>query len=314
MVTTIDCHYLKPQLAAAYLLHCGPKACFIDNNTSRALPYLLAALKQAGYTPDAVEYIIITHVHLDHAGCTGALLQHCPQAKVVAHPRAAPHLINPERLIRSAESVYGPEEFRRLFGEIVPVPEEKIIIPQDGDILRCGDNELQFIYTRGHANHHFAILDRTTKSVFTGDTFGIAYPQLQHGSTPFVFPSTSPTDFDAAEALQSYQKILTCGAQRAYLTHFGVLEDIQRACAMLVSYTEFAAKLLQQLLQRTNYSGAENYQFAHTSWKNFFAEELARRGIAITPEIEELLAMDCDLNAQGLVFVAERARRKTAHA
>ncbi|WP_041949049.1 MBL fold metallo-hydrolase [Turneriella parva] len=311
MTTTIDCEYVMPKVAAAYLLHCGDKACFIDNNTNHAVPLLLAALKDNGFKPDDVAYIIITHVHLDHAGATGLLLEHCPKATVIAHPRAAPHVIDPSRLVQSAQSVYGEAEFKKLYGTIQPVPESRVYIPADGEVMQVGDTELQFIYTRGHANHHFVILDRKTNSIFTGDSFGIAYPMLQHGSRPFLFASTSPTDFDAAEARASYAKIVATGAAQAYPTHFGVWSDLRAGHAMLSEHMTQIEKIFEAL-KSGDTGSAEPYAFARSAIEAWFAGQLAERGINLTAAEQQMLGLDIDLNAQGLVFAAARARKKAA--
>lgn len=310
MVTTIDCNYVMPEVAAAYLLHCGDKACFIDNNTNHCVPDLLKGLASAGYKPEDVAYIIITHVHLDHAGATGLLLTHCPNAKVVAHPRAAPHVIDPSRLVKSAQGVYGEENFRKLYGDIVPVPEDRVVIPADGDTLTVGDTELTFIYTRGHANHHFVIVDKKTQSVFTGDSFGIAYPMLQKGSAPFLFPSTSPTDFDAAEARISYDKILHCGAKQAYPTHFGVWNDLTAGHKMLHEYINHAEQIYNTLVSATDPSPENDYKTAYAGYKELFDKELAARGVTVSGEEHKILELDLDLNAQGVAFAAQRARKK----
>lgn len=307
-IITIDCNYVMPRVAAAYLIRCGEKACFVDNNTNHSVPALLSALKENGYTPEQVSHIIITHVHLDHAGGTGLLLTHCPNAVVVAHPRAAPHVIDPSRLVKSAQQVYGVDNFRKLYGDIVPVPENRVVIPADGEIIKVGDKSLQFIYTRGHANHHFSIYEQTTKSIFTGDSFGLAYPMLQHGSKPFLFPSTSPTDFDAAEARLSYDKILASGAERAYPTHFDVWSDMKGGYTMLNSYLNQIENLYNSLL--TELDAEKIPALARAGFDAFFAEELKARGITLSQQEKEVLEMDIDLNAQGIAFAAARARKK----
>ena len=307
-IITIDCNYVMPRVAAAYLVRCGDKACFIDNNTNYSVPALLAALKDNGYRPEQVSHIIITHVHLDHAGGTGLLLTLCPNAVVVAHPRAAPHVIDPSRLVKSAQQVYGEENFRKLYGDILPVPENRVVIPSDGEVIQIGDKSLQFIYTRGHANHHFSIFEQTTKSIFTGDSFGIAYPMLQGGSKPFLFPSTTPTDFDAAEARISYEKILATGAERAYPTHFDVWSDMQGGFTMLNGYLNRIENLYNSLLAAPE---AEKIPaMARAGFDAFFADELHARGISLSAKEKKVLEMDIDLNAQGIAFAAARARKK----
>ncbi len=310
MVTTIDCHYVRENIAAAYLLHCGTKACFIDNNTNYAVPSLIKALAGAGYKPEDVEFIVITHVHLDHAGGTGLLLKACPNAKVIAHPRAAPHLIDPSRLVKSAQAVYGEKKFHDLYGSLESVPAERVITPTDGERLAVGDTELTFIYTRGHANHHFVIVDKKTQSVFTGDSFGIAYPMLQRGTKPFLFPSTSPTDFDAQEALKSLELVLASGAKQAYPTHFGVWKDMQAGADMLSGYLKEAQLLFDTLVAAKDNTPEEDYKVAFGMWRSLFDRELAARGVVLTEDENKMLQLDLDLNAQGVAFAAERARKK----
>ncbi|MBV6493936.1 MAG: Hydroxyacylglutathione hydrolase [Turneriella sp.] len=308
-IVTVDCHYVQPKVAAAYLLRSGDTACFIDNNTNYAVPYLLEALKNCGYTPENVSHIIITHVHLDHAGGTGLLAQKCPNAVVVAHPRAAPHLIDPSRLVKSAQAVYGEENFKALYGDIVPVDEKRIVIPADGEVLNFGNRKLEFIYTRGHANHHFVINDKTSKSIFTGDSFGIAYPLLQHGKTPFLFPSTSPTDFDAHEARISYDKILNSGAEVAYPTHFGAWHDIPLGRKMLSAALDEIENTFNAIYKSTMDDKAAN-SFAREKIEKYFAHELNARGITLDANGKTILDMDIDLNSQGIAFAALRARKK----
>ncbi len=222
---TIDCHYMGPRRTAAYLVVEDRRAAFIDNNTVHAVPHLLKGLEGVGQTPEQVEYLIVTHVHLDHAGGTAALLAHCPNATVIAHERAARHLIDPSRLVAGAKQVYGEARFDELYGQIDPIDEARVRIVQDDETLDFGDRTLRFLYTLGHAKHHFAVYDSGTNSVIAGDAFGIAYPDLQNGDRPFIFCGSSPTDFDPPEARKSVQRILDTGAQQVHVGHFGTVPD-----------------------------------------------------------------------------------------
>lgn len=308
-VTIIDCHYVYEKTAASFLLDAGNEAAFIETNTSHALPYLLSALKDKNISTKKVKYIIITHVHLDHAGGTAALLQHCPNATVVAHPRAARHIIDPQRLVESARMVYGHELFEKLYGTIAGVPAERIITPEDGSSLALGDRELRFFYTRGHANHHFVIFDTKDRTVYTGDSFGIAYPLLQSGSRPFIYPSTTPTDFDPAEAHRSYDLIASLGARRAILTHFGEWGDISTGTAELHRLMNEIEKIYAYLLKHDlNQEKAAAY--AEEQLESLFLKELRERGIYPTEEQLQMLRIDTGINAQGIVFSALRQKKK----
>jgi glyoxylase-like metal-dependent hydrolase (beta-lactamase superfamily II) len=308
MIHTIDCNYLYPRFAASYLVENSGRALFIDNNTTHSAPLLLKALSRAGLKPEAVEYLIITHVHLDHAGGTSALLRACPNAQVLAHPRAVRHLVDPSRLIAGAQTVYGVKDFERLYGRIEPIAETRVRAVADGETLSFGTNELQFVFTRGHANHHTCILlDRGPNSViFTGDSFGLAYPSLQ-GSGLFVFPSTSPTDFDAAEARKSIQKILDTGARKAFLTHYGALEDLVGAAAQLNRAIDFSERLLEEA-QTSALPDARLAPFCEERLRTWMGAELEARGMSGSAEAQALVKLDVELNAAGLAHVATQRR------
>ncbi len=302
-VVTIDCDYLSRQFAAAFLrVTPSGEAAFIENNTVHAVPILLKAMSEAGVRPEQIRYLIITHVHLDHAGGTAALLKHCPQATVLAHPRAAKHLIDPAKLVASAQAVYGVDRFKEVYGQIEPVSESRVRIMEDGSQAPLGNSALHFLHTRGHAKHHFVVHDPDADTVFTGDAFGLCYPSLQRAQQ-FIFPSTSPTDFEPEEALKSIDRILSLGTSRAHLTHFGPIQELRRAAEQLRPQIEFSRSVVEK------YRG-QALPF----------EELARRiepelkleldramrasGLTPTAEDWDRLALDLEVNAQGLAWVA----------
>lgn len=306
-VVTIDCQYMRPRFAASYLLVEGEMAAFVENNTAHSVPLLLDALRSRGLTPEQVRYLIVTHVHLDHAGGSSALMRACPNATLLAHPRAAPHLIDPTRLVSSARRVYGESAFRELYGEITPIDGRRVRVMQDGDKLRFGARNLRFIHTRGHANHHFCVHDDRADGVFTGDSFGLAYPDLQ-GHGLFVFPSTSPTDFIPSEARRALRKILDTGARRAFLTHFGEVTDLNEAARQLGEHLDFSESLLNEAAAAGD-EGEELVAVCEERLREYFEAELRRRGFT-TPESTpwEILELDLGLNAQGIAYAAEKMR------
>lgn len=310
-VHTIDCHYLdRPRYAAAYLIVDGDEAAFVDNNTQHALPRLLSTLETAGYKPEQVRYLIVTHVHLDHAGGTSALAEACPQATVVAHPRAVRHIIDPGKLVDSASAVYGAESFKRMYGCIEPIAEPRVRAMADGERLTLGQRTLCFLHTRGHANHHFCIADSASEAVFTGDAFGLHYPDLQ-GPGPFAFPSTSPTDFDAELARQSIRRIVACHPRRLYPTHFGAVEDIATTAAQLVRHLDFAEQLVSEAVS-SDVPDAELAAVARPRLCDYFRGQLDQHGgLAAAASTWELIGLDIDLNAQGIASAAMKQRAKT---
>jgi glyoxylase-like metal-dependent hydrolase (beta-lactamase superfamily II) len=306
-IGTIDCHYIKPLLACAYIMVEGSEVAFIENNTSLAVPYLLDGLRELGRTPDQVKYVIITHVHLDHAGGSGLLMQHCRNATLIAHPKAGRHMVDPSRLIASSIQVYGEETFRRLYGEIVPVPEDRVQLMNDGDELKLGSRRLQFFHTRGHANHHFCIFDSKSRGVFTGDTFGIAYPVLQKAG-PFIYPTSTPTDFDPAEARLSLTKIRNTGCSRLYLTHFGEFTALDDGEAQMRSGLDFLEGLLEETIGQLKAGQTVEVMQGYNAAAiiEWMKGEVKRREFYVDEEGEEMLRLDAELNAQGIVFAASR--------
>eukprot|EP01127_Copromyxa_protea_P011860 TRINITY_DN3025_c0_g1_i2.p1 TRINITY_DN3025_c0_g1~~TRINITY_DN3025_c0_g1_i2.p1 ORF type:complete len:271 (-),score=46.12 TRINITY_DN3025_c0_g1_i2:260-1072(-) len=249
-ITTIDCRYMnRANCAAAYMISHQQEVAFVDNNTNGSVPLLLSALKNTGLSPKHVKYIIITHIHLDHAGGTSALAKACPYATILAHPRAAPHLVDPTRIIAGAKSVYGEAMFNEVYGNIEAIPSERVVQIADGAKLNLGSSELEFIHTRGHAKHHMVVHDMSSKSVITGDTFGVSYfPFFKElgGKQGVLFPSSSPVDFEPDEAHISIEKILATKAERAYPTHFGVWEDLPRGAKMLHDGIDFFTEIMNE--------------------------------------------------------------------
>ncbi|HEV7713950.1 MAG TPA: MBL fold metallo-hydrolase, partial [Steroidobacteraceae bacterium] len=127
-ITAVDTEYVRPGLAASHIIEARGRAAFVDVGTTHSVPYLLAALDVLGVARSAVDYVFLTHVHLDHAGGAGRLMQELPNAQAVLHPRGSPHLVEPEKLIAASKTVYGEELYRRLYGDIVPIPAERVIV------------------------------------------------------------------------------------------------------------------------------------------------------------------------------------------
>ena len=223
-VWCIETGLYRQGLAACYLVRGGGRLAFIDTGTAHTVPLLLAVLAELGHGPADVDYVIPTHVHLDHAGGAGLLLQHCPTAKLAIHPNGAPHMIDPARLTAGATAVYGAAEFAAAFGGLVPVPEERVLVLEDGATLDLGGRVLNFLDTPGHANHHGCIHDPLTRACFTGDTFGIAYRELYTPTGPYLFAPTTPVAFDPDAWQLSLDRLMALEPQAMYLTHYGRLD------------------------------------------------------------------------------------------
>ena len=207
-VHAIDLGYTRPELAASHLIVRDGRAAFVDTGPNGSVPRLLAGLDAVGVAREAVDYVLLTHVHLDHAGGAGELLRALPNAAAVLHPRGAANLIDPTRLEAGTRAVYGDRAYDALFGRLVPIPESRIVAAADDQVLTLGRSRLRLLATPGHALHHLAIHDETAGAVFSGDVFGLSYRVFDNfEGEPFIFPTTSPTQFDPVQAHASIERI-----------------------------------------------------------------------------------------------------------
>ncbi|MBM9589637.1 MBL fold metallo-hydrolase [Leptospira sp. 201903075] len=306
-VLTIDTEYANfHQVASAYLIEEEGRGVVVETNTTHAIPKILKAMESRGVGPQNLDYVIVTHVHLDHAGGAWALLEACPGATLLAHPKTAKHLMDPSLLIKSATSVYGKENFDSLYGEIKPIPKERIRVMEDGEWLEWEGHSFQFLYTKGHANHHFCIYDKKTNGIYTGDSFGISYPHLENGKR-FIFPTTTPTDFDSTEAIRSLDRILDTGAEVAYLTHFGPIGDLKENASDLKEGLTLCEEAISELESVTK---EERLPFMESKVKAMIQTLARKHSITLTASDWKLLHLDVNLNAQGLVYAFEKTKSK----
>lgn len=303
---TIDCDLL-PRFTAAYLRIAGDECAFVEAHTSHALPKLLAALAANGKKPEQVRYLIVTHAHLDHAAGASAVLAACPNATLVAHPRAARNLIDPARLIAGATEVYGAERFAKLYGVVAPIPARRVKTLADGETIDLGDAKLQALHTAGHAWHHFAVDDPRLSTVYTGDTFGLVYPALQRGIR-FALATTSPTGFHAAEARKSVDRILGLGRDSACLTHFDEVRDLAECGRQLHRWIDRSDRWVQEgAASAMDRPALETW--ISEALRAAIVEETSSRGLALDLSDWQLLALDIELNGQGLAHAVEGHRK-----
>ena len=304
---TIDAD-VTPAFTACYLRLAGDECAFIEAHTAHATPRLLAALAAAGRRPEDVRYVVVTHAHLDHAAGASALLAACPNATLLAHPRAAKNLIDPAKLIEGATAVYGAERFRTLYGSIAPIPAARVRTLADGESFALGGAQLTAWHTSGHAYHHFIVDDPATSTVFTGDTFGLVYPALQrHGR--FALPSTSPTGFNADEAHKSLAKVLSLGERWVCPTHYDAYDDGKEIAAQLGRFIDRAQAWVDVEVNGGDEAPAASLEVRlQAEWWAAIAEEAPW----LTPEDQKLLALDVELNAQGLAYVIQTQKAAAA--
>jgi glyoxylase-like metal-dependent hydrolase (beta-lactamase superfamily II) len=301
-VYAIDTGFHRDHFDAAYLVVHEGRAAFIDTGTNFGVPRLLAALDALGLPRDAVDWVIPTHVHLDHAGGVGLLMRELPHAKVLVHPRGARHLIDPSALWAGATAVYGPEEMARSYGELVPVPAERVLTSRDEQTVLLAGRPLLIADTPGHARHHHCIWDAASRGWFTGDTFGLSYREFDTARGAWIVPTSTPVQFEP-EALQaSIRRLLSAEPACMYLTHYGRVEDVPRLGALLLSLVQGLAAIGQ-----AHRHAADRHDALKSAQLDLFLRSLREHGCEM-PEarIAQLLAIDLELNAQGLAVWLDR--------
>jgi glyoxylase-like metal-dependent hydrolase (beta-lactamase superfamily II) len=302
-IHVVDAEYVRPGLAAVHLVIEGDRAALIDTGTGPGVPNVLAALAELGVAPSGVDYVIVTHVHLDHAGAAGALLAACPNARLVVHPKGARHLIDPSKLVQSALAVYGEVAFRAHHGDIVPAPAERVIEAGDGFVLDFGRRRFSFIDTPGHARHHYCIHDSLGNGIFTGDTFGISYREFDVAGRPFIFPTTTPVQFEPAPLHASFDRIVASGATAAYLTHYGRVTGLPR---LVTDLHELLDRYVELALAAPG-AGAARHAWLAGEMETLLLKRARAHGCSLEDAtIKALLANDVDLNTQGLLVWRDR--------
>jgi glyoxylase-like metal-dependent hydrolase (beta-lactamase superfamily II) len=196
----------------------------IETGHAAAVPRILATLERAGIGREDVSHVVVTHVHLDHAGGAGALMRELPRATLVAHPRGARHMIDPAKLWAGTVDVYGAEATRRLYGEPIAVPAARVVEAPDGFRLDLGGRPLRCLDAPGHARHHLVVLDEATRGFFTGDAFGLSYRETDTARGPFFWPTTTPIQLDPPVLHATIDRMVAERPERMYLVHFGVVE------------------------------------------------------------------------------------------
>jgi hydroxyacylglutathione hydrolase len=297
-ISAVDSGYIRPLLDAVHLVVEGDRAAIVDTGTNFSVPGVLEALAARGIGPEQVDFVILTHVHLDHAGGAGLFMQRCPNAVVTVHPRGARHMTDPTRLVAGTIGVYGAARTRAMYGEIVPVPAARILETPDGASIKLNGRELTFHETFGHARHHVAIRDSRSGDVFGGDTFGLTYPELDWQGRQFAFATSSPVQFDPAPYHRSLDLIARLARQAVYVTHFGQVRDLAARAAALHRQVDALAALALAVKDE----GARRRELLWTGVRDLLLDEVRRYGAPFTAdEVMAAYGQDVDLNADGLI-------------
>jgi glyoxylase-like metal-dependent hydrolase (beta-lactamase superfamily II) len=295
-IHVIDTHFQRAQFDASHLIVEDGRGAFIDVGTNYSVPHLLAGLEAAGLAEDQVDWVILTHVHLDHAGGTGLLLEHLPKARLLVHPRGARHMIDPSALIAGASAVYGDDVVRQTYGRLVPVPQERVVEAIDGEKFSLASRVLEVLDTPGHARHHICIWDVRSRSFFTGDTFGLSYRELDTRQGPFILVSSTPVQFDPDALRASIRRMLSYEPQAMYLTHYSRVEGVERLASELMFQID-----AMTAMARKHAGESEQHEAIKRELAALYVARANASGSKLSAErIEDVLATDIELNTQGL--------------
>ena len=295
-IVAIDTEYVRPRMDASHLIVEGGRAAFVDTGVNDSVPKLLDALDREGLDVGDVDYVFLTHIHLDHAGGAGELMLRLPNAACVVHPRGAPHMANPEKLVAGTEAVYGVERSRAMYGTIVPIEAGRIVEASDGGWLDLNGRELQTIYTEGHARHHYVLHDPASAAVFTGDSFGVSYREFDTDNGEFIYPTSTPIDFDPAAAHAACDAILALKPRHAYLTHYSRVGNLEKLADDMHEGIDAYRSMALACADEAGRSEA-----LQRSMFDYLASRLEAHGYAGDRDaMWSLLQIDVVLNAQGL--------------
>ena len=280
------------QVTAGYLLT-APRPALVECGPALSIENLIGGLRSAGMDPDDLAFLVLTHIHLDHAGGAGDVAAAFPNAQIVVSEVGARHLSDPSRLNASAGMVYGPL-FDTVYGPCTPIAAERITAVADGDTLDLGGGRtLELLYTPGHAKHHVGVLDHGSGAIFSGDAVGVRLPGMR-----FIRPATPPADFHLEAALTSIQRFRDLAPTRLYLTHYGAVDPPDAALAE----ADERLRLWAETAEAAYHESSELDHVAETLAQRF-ADELNRDEIADDPDGERRLDLLSGVrsNAAGLL-------------
>ncbi|HEY8328189.1 MAG TPA: MBL fold metallo-hydrolase [Rhodanobacter sp.] len=298
----IDTGFVRPRFDAAYLVVENGRGAFVDCGTHFAVPRMLAALDEAGIAAAAVDWLILTHVHLDHAGGAGELIARLPNARLVVHPRGARHMIDPSVLWAGASAVYGEAVMEQTYGRLRPIPAERVVEAPDGHVVELAGRPLLCIDTPGHAKHHLTVYDERANVCFTGDVFGLSYRDFDTANGPFILPTTSPVQFDPPALHASIERLVALKPDAMYLTHYGRVESVERLAADLHAQIDAMVDIA-----RAAPGKPDRHAVLMESLTDLYAARASAHGWQHGRDaLRLLLGMDIKLNAQGLEVWLDR--------
>lgn len=306
-ITLIDTGYIRPGLCAAWLVHGdGGRAALVDSGTATCVDRVLEAIDAAGVAREAVDWLLVTHVHLDHAGGAGPLMRALPNARLVVHPRGAPHMVDPSRLIASARAVYGEAMFERDHAGMLPVEEARVVVADDGHVVELDGRPLRCVDTPGHALHHYSVWDAATRSWFAGDAFGLAYREFDNRNGAFAVPTTSPVQFDPEQMKASIRRLVAADPVAIHIAHYATVTGCARLGDDLVALVDRLAQIAREADGRP-----DRHLRIVERMRALFVERAIAHGIDdAQARVDAVLGGDIEINAQGLCAWLDRLARQ----
>lgn len=306
-IFAVDSGYVRPQLDAVHLIRAGDRVAIVDTGTNDSVPRVLSALETLGLDAASVSHVLLTHIHLDHAGGAGGFMRACPNATLYVHPRGVRHMVDPAKLFAGVKAVYGDAQAEKLYGELIPIPAERIVEATEGLVIDFNGRPIRVADTPGHARHHVCYFDEQTRAWFTGDTFGLSYRELDVDGRASIFPTVTPVQFDPEALHVSIDRLMAEAPSAMYLTHYSRVDDLPRLAADLHRLVDAHVAIAQ------HGDGAvdRRHQIIRAGLTALLREEAARQQWTIDEDaMFELFANDIELNAQGLEVWLDSQRAK----
>lgn len=301
-----DTHYVRPSHTSCTIVVDSGRAAIFDTGVPGNVDSLVAAVESLGLSADAVDWVIVSHAHLDHMAGVGPLMQRLPAARVAAHPSAVQHVIDPTKLEKGSRSVFGDAFVDHYYAGVEPVAAERVVDTDDGDTITVGERELRALHAPGHAWHQQAIWDARTATVLAGDAFGLSYPELDGPDGPFVILPTAPPQLAPDAMHATLDRIVGLAPQRVQPVHFAPIDTPERVAGELHRIMD---EWLDITLEATSVDDLTERLIAAC------AADLERRGRGDEVEaMRELYSMDLQVNAQGLWHWRRRREEKAAAA
>lgn len=294
-----------PERTGCYVLTENDGATLIETSASPSKPYIEKGLTALGLGLKDIKRIILTHIHLDHAGGAGLFAASCPDAKIIVHPKGIRHLANPARLIEGAKVVYG-DRFDDLFDPILPIPLDQMeALTHEEQVKLSSDRTLTFLDHPGHAKHHYGIFDSLTKGMFVGDTIGIHYKAFEDRGDPLFLPSTSPNQFDPEAMRASMVSVQSYKPERLYFGHYSMSENVNEAFRQVSLWLDLFLEATETVLKKNG-----NHETLVQTLSDLVYTKSSAAKLPKGHAERQIIDLDLQVSAMGLLDYFHRQARR----